>query len=109
MPIRFHLDEHVAPAIAYGLRRHAVDVTTSQEASLLGREDNDQLTFAIAEQRVLVTHDEDFVRFHAQGVTHTGVCYCHLQKYSMGELLRMLLIVTQCLSEKDMENHLEYL
>ncbi|MBK9713373.1 MAG: hypothetical protein IPO81_19020 [Kouleothrix sp.] len=34
-PIRFALDEHVAPAVAAGLRRRGVDVTTPQEAELL--------------------------------------------------------------------------
>jgi hypothetical protein len=27
--IRFHLDEQIDPAIALGLRRHEIDVTTS--------------------------------------------------------------------------------
>jgi branched-chain amino acid transport system permease protein len=31
--IRFHLDENVDPAVADGLRRRAVDVTTTQEAA----------------------------------------------------------------------------
>lgn len=109
MPIRFHLDEQVPPGVAQGLRRHGVDVTTSQEAELLGIEDEDQLTYAMSQGRVLVTHDHDFTRIHSQGVSHCGICYCHLRKYSIGELLRMLLLVTQCLSEDDMKNHLEYL
>ena len=36
--IRFHLDEHVAHAIAEGLRRRGVDVTTTTDAGLLGTE-----------------------------------------------------------------------
>ena len=31
--IRFHLDEDTDPAIAEGLRRHGIDVTTSQEGT----------------------------------------------------------------------------
>jgi hypothetical protein len=34
--IRFHLDEDTDPAIAAGLRRYRIDVTTSQETRLLG-------------------------------------------------------------------------
>ena len=32
--IRFHLDEHVDPAIATALRRAGIDVTTTVEAGL---------------------------------------------------------------------------
>lgn len=32
--IRFHLDEHCDPAIAAGLRRHGIDVTTTQEVGI---------------------------------------------------------------------------
>ena len=35
--IRFHLDEHCDLAIAEGLRRRAIDVTTTPEAGLIAR------------------------------------------------------------------------
>jgi hypothetical protein len=31
-PLRFHLDEHVSPAVAEGLRRRGIDVTTTLDA-----------------------------------------------------------------------------
>jgi hypothetical protein len=34
--ICFHLDENCTKAIAWGLRRHGIDVTTTPEAGLLG-------------------------------------------------------------------------
>lgn len=34
--IRFHLDEHIDPAVADGLRRRHIEVTTAAEAGLLG-------------------------------------------------------------------------
>ena len=37
--LRFHLDEHVDPAIAEGLRRYGIDVTTTVEAHLHTEED----------------------------------------------------------------------
>jgi hypothetical protein len=39
--IRFHLDENVDLAIASGLRRRGIDVTTSKEAGLIGASDSD--------------------------------------------------------------------
>lgn len=109
MPIRFHLDEHLSPAIAAGLRAHGLDVTTSQQAFLLGRDDTDQLSFAISERRVLVTQDRDFPRAHSTGISHCGICYSHPRKYGIGDMVRILLLVSQCFTEESMQNHLEYL
>jgi uncharacterized protein with PIN domain len=74
--IRFHRDEHVDPAIAEGLRRYGIDVTTTVEAHLRTEEDDVQLAFANAEGRVIVTHDNDYLRFNAQGLPHPGMAYC---------------------------------
>ena len=56
--IRFHLDEHVEPAIAAGLRRRGIDVTTSADAGLLGADDTDHVAFALGQDRVIFTSDE---------------------------------------------------
>ncbi|NEP11383.1 MAG: hypothetical protein F6K14_14465 [Symploca sp. SIO2C1] len=55
--IIFHLDEQVERAIAEGLRRRNINVTTTPEAELLGVTDKEQLAFAIAQQRVIFTQD----------------------------------------------------
>jgi len=44
--ISFHLDENVNNAIADGLRRRSIDVTTSVKANLISATDNQQLAFA---------------------------------------------------------------
>jgi hypothetical protein len=44
--IRFHLDEHCDPAIAAGLRRRGIDVTTTLEAGLNGATDEEQVAYA---------------------------------------------------------------
>ena len=62
--IRFHLDESVAVAVAQGLRRRGVEVTTTSEAGLTSADDESQLAFALRERRVLVTQDADFIRLH---------------------------------------------
>ena len=58
--IRFHLDEHVDPAIATALRRAGIDVTTTNEAGLRTQDDQAQLRFARNEGRVIVTRDQNF-------------------------------------------------
>lgn len=59
--VRFRLDENVDHAIARGLRLGDIDVTTANDAGLLGGEDAAHLAFALADERVVVTHDPEFL------------------------------------------------
>jgi hypothetical protein len=43
--IRFHLDENVDPAIALGLRRYGIDVTTTNNVGLRTQSDQAQFKF----------------------------------------------------------------
>ena len=54
--IRFHLDENVSNAIAEGLRRRGIDVTTTSERGLIAASDEEQLYFAMPQNRVIFTH-----------------------------------------------------
>ncbi len=58
--IKFHLDENVTNAIAEGLRRRGIDVTTTPEQSLIGISDEAQLQFALSQNRIIFTQDTDF-------------------------------------------------
>src|SRR5258708_3270259 len=109
MAIRYHLDENVSVAIATALRHRGIDVTTAAEAALLGANDTDHLDFAASQNRVVVTHDNDFTRLHADGISHAGICYCSKDKHSIGDLVRLLILVHQCFADDEMIGHLEYL
>lgn len=106
--IRFHLDEHVNPAVADGLRRRGIDVTTSADAGLLRADDVDHLAFAVTDGRVIFTNDDDFLRLHNQGVAHPGIAYCHQQGGSVGEIIRALELIWEVLEPEEMHNHVEF-
>ncbi len=53
--IRFHLDENVSQAIAEGLRRHGIDITTTPEVGLMAVTDEAQVEFAQQQERVIFT------------------------------------------------------
>jgi len=106
--LTFHLDESVNPAITVGLRAHQIDVTTTLEAGLSGADDTAQLEYARDAGRVLVTHDDDFLRLHADGRPHAGLLYCHQQKYSVGELLQLLLILGLGYEPDEVTGRLEF-
>jgi predicted nuclease of predicted toxin-antitoxin system len=109
MQVRFHLDEQMPKSLARSLRRRGIDVTTSHDANLLGAEDTDQLAFAFANQRTLVTHDADFLRLAASGVQNPGIAYCHSEKYTIRELLRALLQLADSRSNEEMANRIHFL
>lgn len=109
--IRFHLDEcvDVDVAVAEGLRRRGIDVTTARESGLRGVPDEAQLAFALREGRVLVTQDSDFLRLHQQGVRHAGLCYYPAGAISTGKLIRSLVLVHAVLSPEQMQGCVEFL
>ena len=55
--IQFHLDEQVANAIAEGLRRRGIDVTTTPELKMKGASDEEQLVFVRKNDRVIFTNN----------------------------------------------------
>ncbi len=107
--IRFHLDEHVAGAVALGLRLRAIDASTTTEEGLIAASDEQQLAFAAGRGRVLVTHDADFLRLHAAGHPHAGIVYCHQRDAAVGAPVRGLVLIHALLSPEDMRNHVEFL
>lgn len=75
---KIYLDEDVYAAVALGLRRRGFDVLTTFEAGRRSSGDEEQLRFASAEGRVLVTFNRgDFARLHgkylASGDRHCGI------------------------------------
>jgi hypothetical protein len=103
------MDQHFPGPASQGLRRHGVDLVTTQEASRCGHSDVDQLGFATANERVMVTFDPDFLALHQSGTDHTGIAWCPEPKYSVGQLIQALLLVHGVLDRDAMRNHVEYL
>jgi predicted nuclease of predicted toxin-antitoxin system len=101
MPIRFHLDESMPNAVADGLRRRGVDVTTSSDAGLLGASDEDQLNFARGVGRVTITRDQDFLRLDARGVDHVGIIYWTERQRTIGQLIGALASMIVDYGEED--------
>jgi hypothetical protein len=107
--IRFHLDENCDTRIAAALRLHGIDLTTSREAGVVGAPDESQLAYAAAQGRVIMTHDADFLRLHAVGAAHAGIVYCPPQSRSLGDVIRLLVLIWELLEAPEMEGRVEYL
>jgi hypothetical protein len=107
--IQFHLDENCSRAIAAGLRRRGIDVTTTPEAGLLGVIDEDQLRHCLAEARVIFSYDDDLLRLAASGIEHAGVVYCQQRERSIGDIVRGLVLIWERLDPPDMAGQVKFL
>ncbi len=91
---RLLLDEDVDLSLAAALRRFGYDAVHVNELERRALEDEEQLRFAAAERRVLVTHNrQHFVlladRWWKQDIHHWGIVYA--RRAPVSELLRRLL------------------
>jgi hypothetical protein len=109
LAIKFHLDGHISPAIAAGLRRRGIDVTTTLEVGLQGADDTDHIAFALPAGRVIVTHDDGYLDLHSQGIRHAGIAYCHQHARTIGQILSALVLIWQVLEPHEMDNRVEFL
>ncbi len=107
--IRFHLDENVSHAIAEGLRRRGIDVTTTPEAGMIGLSDEEQIAFAATQERVIFTQDTDFLRMARTGISHNGIIYCQQKSRSIGEIVRGIVLIWEYLEPEEMKNKVEFI
>lgn len=106
--ITFHLDENVDHAIARGLRLRGLDVTTATDVGLIAASDADHIAFALAENRVVFTQDQDFLRRHQAGDEHAGIVYSQQGDHPIGDIVRFLQLLSDCLEPQDMHGQLEF-
>ena len=104
----FHLDENIDHAIVRALRERGIDVTTSTEAQLVGARDIEQLEFARESGRVIVTQDSDFLRLHQAGYSHAGIVFASSGSREIGEFVRFLCLLHDCLAPKEMIGNVEF-
>lgn len=107
-PIKFYLDEHIANAVAHGLRQRGIDVLTVDEAGLLGATDEEHLQRARTGVRVVVTQDADFLRIYAAGSEHAGLIVTR-QETSIGSLIRFLVLVHGIYTAEEFVGRVEFL
>jgi len=106
--IKFYMDEHVPPAVTHGLQLRGVDVLTTQDAAMLGAEDEAQLHLATGQERVLFSQDEDFLALHRKGLPHAGIAHAP-QHTSIGDMVRGLLLIHDVLTSEEMRGRVEFL
>lgn len=109
MDIRYHLDEHIDPAIAAGLRQRGIDATTTAGQGLVGTSDARQLAFALAETRVFVTCDSDFLALASTGAAHAGIVFWASRKKRVGQVVLDLALLWRTATAEEMAGRVEFL
>lgn len=107
--IKFHLDESVSNAVADGLTRRGIDVTTTAEVNLISASDEEQIAFALTEKRVIFTQDDDFLKLHQAGVSHYGITYCHQKSRNIGEIINTLALIWEWVEPEDIKGQVEFI
>ena len=74
-----------------------------------GLSDVDQLAFATAQERVMVSFDPDFLALHNAGTQHAGIAWCPATKYRVGFLIQLLILLHGVADRDAMKNRVEYL
>jgi hypothetical protein len=113
--LRLYLDEDaMRGSFVSALRASNVDVLTVSEANRKSYSDEAQLLWATSEERVIYSFNvQDFSRLHRdflqKNLHHAGIIAVPRQRYSVGEQLRGLLKVMECLSTEEMVDQLIFL
>ena len=77
-PLQYPLlaDENIGPEVVAGLRTRGCDVRTVADEALIGQPDSAVLERAVAQARIVVTHDLTFGRQAIQsGASFVGIVY----------------------------------
>lgn len=77
MPLRYYTDENINPNLNNVLTEKGLDVLSCQSAGMLGTSDIEQLLFVTKEKRLIITRDDDFLKWHRKGAKHMGIIYIH--------------------------------
>jgi hypothetical protein len=107
--IRFYMDENIDPEVADQLVKSGIDVVTVRDFERLGDTDFNHLQKAMEMQRVLCTHDQDFLRMHAEGTPHYGIAFGRHYGSTIGGWVKALRKLHDARTAEEMIGQIEYL
>ena len=114
--LKLYVDENIARTVCEQLQNKGVDVLRCQDAGLRSASDIEQLMYATAQSRTIVTADVDLVSLDAQyrtdGKQHAGIIYIAPDKKDdIGAIIVYILFLHEAVAigaadlEMDVYNH----
>ncbi len=107
--LRYFVDEHVKESIADQLKLRGIDVLTAKDAGRANQEisDEEQLGFAAAQGRVLVTADRDFTVLAYTCTPHEGVILLQ-RRVDIGRYVEYLEAVSLIVDPEEIRDQFVY-
>ena len=105
----FYLDENIHKAVAEQLRHWRIDAVSAHDLGFLAEKDEDHLRRAAEMNRVLCTHDVDFIILAQENTDHAGIAFAPHYQASIGGWVRALRILHAGKSTEDVRGQLLYL
>lgn len=106
--LRFYLDENVPIQVARQLQLRGIDTITVRDLNLLGETDTNHLQIAIEQNRVLCTHDSDFLEIAYSGGEHSGIVFGQQDVHYIGTWVTWLTLMHAVYTSEEMENRIEF-
>ncbi|HKL30242.1 MAG TPA: DUF5615 family PIN-like protein [Natrialbaceae archaeon] len=84
-----YCDESIWIPVADGLRRRGWDVHTARDEGTLGDPDREQLRYAVKNDWLLLTFDDDFLSLvEGEGLEHVGLIYVQQAGRKIGDVVK---------------------
>ena len=113
MALPVYMDVHVPAAITWGLRRHGIDVLTSQEDGTSRAADEVLLERATQLGRILFSQDTDLLAiaqsWQSTGREFGGLFFAHQEGASIGRLIEDIELLAKCATREELANTVTYL
>ena len=113
--VRLYCDRHIMARLAIDLRSRGYDVLTTEEAGLDTATDEEQLAFATAKRRTILTFNiRDFATLHtrwmAAGQSHAGIIVSRqLGRREYGLLMRRMLGLLNHFTAEELTSNIVHL
>ncbi|MFB6189176.1 MAG: DUF5615 family PIN-like protein [Halapricum sp.] len=86
-----YCDESIWVPVADGLRNRGWTVRTARDEGTLGDPDRDQLRYAVENDWVLLTFDDDFLSLvEGEGLEHAGLIYVRQAGRKIGDVVKVV-------------------
>lgn len=110
--VKVLIDEDVWAGLAAALRQSGYDAVSIGEVDRKGLSDEEQLAFAITEQRAVITHNiQDFAPlaelYYQRKRFHAGIIVA--RQFEKGKLLRRTLALLEILTPDQLANTLRFI
>jgi len=106
--VTFYADENISKAIISGVRRRGVSIISTPEAKNLGISDEEHFKYAISNQYVLLTRDDDFLKLASLSEYHSGIAYARMG-ITVGQIVSTVLLISETMDRESVQNQIMYL